>query len=380
MSNVHISLVMIVKNEEKRLKNTLLSVLGYVDSFIIFDTGSTDNTINILKDFSKENNIPLYLLEGTFIDFSTSRNICLDFADTIVSNDFLLLLDSNDELRGAEFLRKFCQENKDKPNTGYYVLQEWWNGFRHEKYYNLKMVKSRKGWRYRGRVHEYLYDTGVKNNRNIEISTIRIPDRLSIYQDRTQDDDKSKKRYETDKVILLEELKDNPTDSRSIFYLARTYMCLGNIKESFNYFKIRTNLEGFSEELFESFLKCGELSQKLKHDWYESFNWYIKAFEIIERVEPLLHISSYYMHKNWFLSYTFASLACKLSYPHRCRLFVDKHAYDYVRWHFLSVSGWYAGFFKEGRIACVKAISSGFNIIDDNIILKYYDDRDKLKG
>ena len=45
--NVHIALVMMVKNEQKRLNVTLNSVLGYVDSLVIYDTGSIDNTIGI---------------------------------------------------------------------------------------------------------------------------------------------------------------------------------------------------------------------------------------------------------------------------------------------------------------------------------------------
>ena len=366
MSKVHISLVMIVKNETKRLRHTLLSVLGYIDSLIIFDTGSTDNTIDILKEFSTENNIPLHLLEGEFIDFSTSRNICLDFADTFTDNDFLLFLDCNDELKEGNFLRNFCQENIDKPTTAYFISQEWWNGNTCEKYYNLKIVKSRKGWRYKGRVHEYLYN-------NLHNITEYIPDKIVIYQDRTKDDDKTHKRYENDKNILVEEIKDNPTDSRSIFYLARTYNCMGHLKKAFTYFKLRTTLGGFYEEIFESFLKCGEISQKLKYDWYESFSWYIKAFEIINRVEPLLYIANYYIDKNWLLSYNFSSLACKLSYPNNCKLFVDKIAYDYTRWHFLSVSGWHSGFFKEGKKACLKAISSGVNTIEDKKILEYYE-------
>ena len=41
----HIALVIMVKNENKRLHVTLNSVLGHVNSIIMYDTGSDDNTI-----------------------------------------------------------------------------------------------------------------------------------------------------------------------------------------------------------------------------------------------------------------------------------------------------------------------------------------------
>ena len=70
---VHIAVLMMVKNETKRLHISLDSVVGFADSLVIFDTGSTDNTIQISKDFSEKYNIPLRLKEGAFIDFSTRR-------------------------------------------------------------------------------------------------------------------------------------------------------------------------------------------------------------------------------------------------------------------------------------------------------------------
>ena len=75
---IHIALLIMVKNETKRLHVTLNSVIGHVNSIVAFDTGSTDDTIDILKKFSEKHNIPLRLKEGGFIDFSTSRNVSLD--------------------------------------------------------------------------------------------------------------------------------------------------------------------------------------------------------------------------------------------------------------------------------------------------------------
>ena len=50
-----ICLLMMVKNEEKRITVSFDSVKDFVDTFIILDTGSTDNTIPIMKEYCKNN-------------------------------------------------------------------------------------------------------------------------------------------------------------------------------------------------------------------------------------------------------------------------------------------------------------------------------------
>jgi hypothetical protein len=49
-----IALVMMIKNEEKRIEVSFDSVKDYTDTFIILDTGSTDSTIQICKDIVSE--------------------------------------------------------------------------------------------------------------------------------------------------------------------------------------------------------------------------------------------------------------------------------------------------------------------------------------
>ena len=103
---VHISILMMLKNETKRLHVSLNSIKDFADSLVVYDTGSTDDTIEICEKFCKENNIIFRLKQGEFENFSTSRNISLDFADSFEDIDYILLMDCNDELIGGEMLRK----------------------------------------------------------------------------------------------------------------------------------------------------------------------------------------------------------------------------------------------------------------------------------
>jgi hypothetical protein len=282
-------------------------------------------------------------------------------------------LDVNDELRGADFLRAEAHKFADTPTSGFLICQEWFSGAR-DKYYNLRFIKARNNWRYKGRVHEYIEQIGGNKN---EIH--RLPDSIILFQDRTKDDDKSFKRFSRDKVLLLEDFKANPKDPRTLFYLAQTCACLNEADDAFYYYKLRSNLPGFYEEVFQSLLRCGDFSAQLGHDWHQSsLGWYMRAYEHTARVEPVLKIAEYYLDKKqWVLAYTFSKLACSLSYPDHCILFVDKHVYDYKRWHILGIAAWYAGSYDDGKNACLKAIACGYNNDIDKKNLEFYENRER---
>lgn len=372
--NLHIAVLMMVKNEHKRLHVSLESVKDFADSIVIYDTGSTDDTIEIARNFCDENNIILRLGQGEFTDFSTTRNESLDFADSFEDIDYIVLLDTNDELRGGDALRKKCEEYKDKKNSGFLLCQEWWSG-KYDKYYNVRMVKARRGWRYFGRVHEWMKNTGYENDEAAIAdgdTHVKIDTGIVLFQDRTKDDDKSGKRFARDKLLLMADHKDDPAEPRTIFYLAQTCACLGDLQDAFYYNKLRTSVDGFWEEKFHAYLRCADMSEQLKLPWEESMAWYIKAFEHSERAEPLIKIAEHYTDKNWLLAFTFASMACKLNYPSHCILFVNKHDYDYTRWHLLGKAGWYSNQHKEGKIGCIKALESGINNELEQKNLEYY--------
>ncbi len=151
-----LGLVMMVKNEHKRIEVSLESVKDIVECFIIMDTGSEDDTVNIIKNYAAKHNKQLHFIQQTFPEpfhFSNARNVVLDFADD--KADYLLLLDCNDELQGASDLRRFVNSYKGS-SSAFHVCQEWWNGVSSDKYYNIRLVKSKHGWRYRGAIHEYI--------------------------------------------------------------------------------------------------------------------------------------------------------------------------------------------------------------------------------
>jgi glycosyltransferase involved in cell wall biosynthesis len=373
--SLHIAVLMMVKNEKKRFHVTLESIKDFAGSLILYDTGSVDDTIEIAREFCEKNNIIFRLKQGEFVNFAISRNVALDFADTFEDVDYLLLMDCNDELRGGDNLKKYALEFKNIASSSFLLCQQWWSGAK-DSYYNTRFIKPRHKWRYVGSVHEY-----IKSTPEIEKApTVKLPDDTYLYQDRTQDDDKTGKRFIRDKELLLIDYEKDPKNTRTVFYLAQTCSCLNQFEDSFKYYDERSKLEGFGEEVFQSLLKTGEIAQKLGKDWHtECLPRYIKAFEKIARAEPLCKLAEYYnTKKNFNTSYMFIKMACDLKYPDDCILFVDKLSYDYRRWHLMGICAYYIKKFEDGHKACLTAIENGqkhnINVDIDRSNLKFYED------
>lgn len=361
-----------LKNEEHRIRVTLNSLRGQVDSIIVYDTGSTDRTIPILREFCSASHLPLRLKEGTFTQFAESRNVSLDFADTFDDVDFLILLDCNDELKGGQQLRAFAKKMmSDKSKTAWLTRQLWFHGT-YTDFYNIRFLRPRCSWRYHGVVHEWIQ----KLDQPEVYVNEKIPPEVHIYQDRTQDDDKSGKRFHRDKVLLLEEHERNPKDERTVFYLAQTCACLHDYEEAYSYYEKRSKMAGFHEEVFQSYLRMAELIPKLKRSEETMVLLCLDAFNCIPRVEPLLLLTEYYRaREKWMTSYMFAKMACDLE-PTQCILFVNAEDYTYKRYHLLGIVAFYCGKYNEGREACLKAIrAKGPHTEIDKFNLNFYNEK-----
>ena len=88
-----ICLNMIVKNEAEIIERCLTSIVKHIDYWVIVDTGSTDGTQHIIKDFMKEHKIPGELIERPWVNFSHNRSEALELAEN--KADYIFLCDAD---------------------------------------------------------------------------------------------------------------------------------------------------------------------------------------------------------------------------------------------------------------------------------------------
>jgi glycosyltransferase involved in cell wall biosynthesis len=107
-----ISLVMITKNEENNLRKSLLSIVDLVDEIIVIDSGSTDDTVKIAKDFGAVVEV------REFDSFTNQKNYALSLAN----NEWVLHLDA-DEILSKELKQEIKQTLENTDLDAFYLIR-----------------------------------------------------------------------------------------------------------------------------------------------------------------------------------------------------------------------------------------------------------------
>lgn len=270
---------MIVKNEGKIISRALNAVLSIIDTYCICDTGSTDDTIEIIQTFFNQHNIPGKIVQEPFKNFEHNRNYAMDCCAGMA--DYLLLIDAD----MCPSINKF-----DKQDLWSYDACFILQGSENFYYQNIRIVKNINTIRYIGSTHEYisLYDGAL-------IKHIGKDDMFILdYGDGGCKQDK----YTRDVMLLTETLRTNPNHERSLFYLANTYRDMSNFEQAIVYYQKRCDVGGWAEEIWSSKYQIGNCYSILGKESDAVFYWLNAYNHIPERVESLFKIIQYYRKKD----------------------------------------------------------------------------------
>jgi len=225
-----IELVMIVRNSGDILRTCLQENKKFIDHWTILDTGSTDNTKEIIK--FELSDIPGNLYEEPFVDFSHSRNRSLELSSKTCK--YTIILDDSYILHGGQKLRQFL--SKSKQSCFSISIGNFHNNFLQNEYTSIRIIKTSDNLKYKYRVHEHI-DVNKKNIQEITDPEIFIND-IEFMEHKNR----SVNRYDKDIQFLLLDHKDYPTDPRVIYYLAKTYYNSERYKNALLYFsKLKGN-------------------------------------------------------------------------------------------------------------------------------------------
>ena len=144
-----ICLNMIVKNESQVIERLLTSALPLIDTYCICDTGSTDNTIQIIKQFFDKVNISGKIVEEPFRDFGYNRSYSLSQCLGMENADYILLLDADMVLQ-LNTLLSIKEFKYNLKKDAYYLLQ----GTSKFHYKNIRIVKNDCNFSYWGVTHD----------------------------------------------------------------------------------------------------------------------------------------------------------------------------------------------------------------------------------
>jgi len=348
---------MIVKNESKIITRLLQSVVDIVDTYCICDTGSTDNTKEIITNFFTANGISGEVFSEPFQNFGYNRTIAMQRAAG--KADYLLLLDADMVLVVKPDFKK-----DDLKEGAYQITQQGGTLM----YYNTRLIKSTIGATCVGPTHEYY---SIPH----EYRTVKLPT-LSI-QDIGDGGAKSDK-FERDIRLLKGGLESEPKNGRYMFYLANSYRDNGKKEEAIEWYKNRINVGGWAEEIWNSAYHIGTCYKDLKKD-AEAVYWWLEAYNLRpSRAESIYQLVKHYrVTAKHALALQFYKLGSAIPFPKDDVLFIEKDVYEYLFEYERLIFAYYAHYTVDHR-SILKLI--GNNYCNENVLSNYLFYVPKLKS
>ena len=339
----NICLNMIVKNETKVLERLFRSVKGYIDYYVIVDTGSSDGTQQLIKDWTREQGIEGEVHERPWVNFGVNRQQALELAVQAGRSDWLLFIDADEELGVSN--PRFYEELQ--PGVTY-DIEKHHSNIRYAVPHLVNVRDSK--WRWKGPVHNYLELESGSAKRVVrkDVWIVYHPGQGAKSQGVT-----SEQKYLRDAGLLEEHLKQNPGDPRSQFYLGESYKHAGRLEQAFAAYKARTKLQGWVEEMYMAQLEVGRVAKLMNKSEGEIVTELLQAYQLRPtRAEPLYELASYYrLQKKYAKACLFAKAGRDIRRPDD-NLFVAQDVYDWRLLDELAVAAYWVGDYAEARRAC----------------------------
>lgn len=185
---ISVSLCMIVKNEQKVLNRCLNSVHDIVDEINIVDTGSTDKTKIIAKQYTDR--VFDFKWTGKFKD---ARNESFKYA----TKDYIFYMDADDVLleedrEKLQQLKQILSHSVDSVSMYYHAGYDDYGNVT-LRFRRNRLVKRDRHFQWKGDCHNYLEVSGVILNSDIAISHLKkghaIGRNLQIYESKLEKGD-----------------------------------------------------------------------------------------------------------------------------------------------------------------------------------------------
>ena len=282
-----ICLNMIVKNESDIIIETLENLCNHIhfSYWVISDTGSTDNTKELIVDFFKNKQIEGELVEHDWVDFGYNRTKALECAYN--KSDYLFIFDADDKIVGNLILPDIydCDSYMFKFGTDFVWMR-------------TILINNRKKWIFKGVLHEYLENKDtVYGKKNIDGEYYIA---IGRSEDRTSNRGKNPNKYIDDAIILKNaHFSEFNTDyglaCRYAFYCAQSYKDAGSkyIDDAIEWYKKCFNLNMWLQEKYYSCLQIGDLYM-IKNDTQNALKYWCKTIEYDnERIEGIVNATQF---------------------------------------------------------------------------------------
>lgn len=324
-------LILMVRNESRILERCLRSVEGVVDAFCIHDTGSTDSTCALAKDWMKTHAGCVSVSEWKNFGFNRTESFraarqFVEMEGWDPKETYGLLLDADMEFMPGTLRSQTLSE------VGYTILQKAGS----LEYLNCRLVRMDYPWTCVGVTHEY-WDGPTK----------ALTRDICWIEDRNDGGCKSDK-FERDARLLEQGLQEEPTNGRYMFYLAQTYHSLGRYEDSIRMYKRRIKSGGWFEETWYSHFMIGNCYLALK-DPIRFEAWMLRAADLHPgRTENLYKLVRHFRETSQhYKAWHYLDKARRVKRPADA-LFLETDVYTHLYPYEATILLYYLGKQREG--------------------------------
>ena len=338
-----IGLCMIVKDEERIIRRCLDSVKPMIDYALVVDTGSSDNTISVVNDWLKSNNIPGEVVFEPWRGFASARSFALSRIRDQSHIDYALMIDADEVLRydpGFD-IRGF----KSSMSMDLYNIRCRMGSIEYDR---NSITRNSKPFFYKGVLHEFLECGEPIEGRGLVPGVVNHP-----IQDSARNNDPEK--YRRDAAALSEAIKSESDPfmlSRYTFYLAQSLRDCGDHGAALHWYLKRSEQGFWDQEVYVSLLQAARLKEELGYPHEDIVQSYLRAHEVRpERIEAI-HGAVSFCRRNGRAQQAYILSKHALAMPvDKSGLFAEPWMWDFGILDEFSISCYWAHRFKEGHEA-----------------------------
>jgi glycosyltransferase involved in cell wall biosynthesis len=302
---------MIVKNEARVIGRCLDSARPIIDFWVIVDTGSTDGTQEAIRRHL--DGLPGELIERPWVDFAHNRSEAVALARGRA--DYVLVIDADETL---EIPTRF---KMPRLTADSYDIEVRCGTL---TYARKQLLRNSLPWRYDGILHEHPRCDEARSEEFLPGTWF-----VSHSDGARSRDPQSCLR---DAQTLEKAIRDEPNNTRYVFYLAQTNLLLGDFDSALNHYRRRVEMGGHNDEVWFSLYRIAQLEQTKAKPWPEVMQHYLTAYEFMpDRAGPLFHVGMNYQARgDHGTAHQFFCQAMSIPPPANNRLFVERHIYEYL--------------------------------------------------
>lgn len=327
MAKPTIALAMIVRNEGHCLARCLRSVKPHITHWCIVDTGSTDDTKEVIqrelgdlpgklesRPWGRVSDSWLKRLLGKRdVDFSHNRNESLSLARQF-GTDYLLTLDADEEMfadPGA-----FDSLTADSYQVRFELVREGLAGSWPRNF----LLKTSTPWEYQDAIHEHLNrppGTTIELLGGVHVNS---------YHDSARNKAGDRVKYDRDIAVIRRELKKNPEHQRFWFYLGQASAGALRIDDAINAYTKRASFDDVdNEDNWYSRFQAAALREYRGDHWQDVASAYLDAYNARPtRAEPLWALAVLYNDRKLHAAAElFARKSCTIARPFERHLVND---------------------------------------------------------